>query len=239
MDNPMSIREYREPHICYSGITGINIKKMEQLVEDTVQGRMEAIERDVDEIFREIHAAGADYRLVRLYRDYMQVMLLRCSEEKLSGISRQEVLTFISEHDFDPKGMKGSRSQFKRFACDFAEYRMRFSSQDTTGLLLQIEKDIRANYMQDISLKSLSEKYYISRPYLGQIFRKQFGVCFKDFLNRVRIENAERLLLHTDEKVYNIAVMVGYSNSDYFINKFTAAKGATPARFRRQVQHIK
>lgn len=112
-----------------------------------------------------------------------------------------------------------------------------FCGQDTVGLLLLIEKDIRQNYMEDISLKSLSEKYYISRPYLGQLFRKQFSVSFKDYLNSVRLENAEKLLLQTDEKVYNIASMVGYNNSDYFINKFTGAKGVTPARFRRLEQN--
>lgn len=240
MDNPMSVWEYGQYGIGYGkaperqSLHDINIKKVEQLLSDIIEGRKEAIERDVDEIFREIHAIGADYRLVGFYRDYLQLKLLKLSEQQAAGLSRQEILTFIGEHDFQPEGMKSSRSRFKKFACDFALFRMQADGQGMSGLLLRIEKDICENYMQDISLKSLSEKYYISRPYLGQIFRKQFGVCFKDYLNRVRLENAERLLLETNEKIYNIAAMVGYHNSDYFINKFLQARGLTPARFRRQ-----
>ncbi len=233
MDNLIRVKGYKEPQILYGVRTGININKVERLLEDITFCRIDAIEQDVNEIFREIYAAGADYRMVRMYRDYLQVRILQNCDEDKPGISKQEVLQFISEHDFNPQRMEGSRILFKRFVLNYAEFRMQFCGQKTANLLLQIKKDIRQNYMKDISLKSLSEKYYISRPYLGQLFRKQFNVCFKDYLNSVRLKNAEKLLLQTDEKVYNIATMVGYNNSDYFINKFTGAKGVTPAKFRK------
>lgn len=241
MDNPISIREDNRIYFCkattMSTLYGINVHKVDVLLEDMEQCHVQAIERDVDELFREIYACGADYHLVKMYRDYLQLRLLRLAEEPEYILSKKEVLEFISTHDFSPQSMKRSRSEFKQFAVEFAEYRMQYMGKDMAGLLAQIEKDIRNNYMEDISLKSLSAKYFISRPYLGQIFRKQFGISFKDFLNNVRIENAEKLLIQTDEKIYNIAAMVGYNNSDYFINKFTAAKGATPAKFRKMLHN--
>ena len=42
------------------------------------------------------------------------------------------------------------------------------------------------------------------------------------------------MLLRTDDKIYKIAEDVGYKNTDYFINKFIAAKGCTPSKFRKQ-----
>ena len=72
--------------------------------------------------------------------------------------------------------------------------------------------------------------------YLGQIFRKKYGQSFKDYLNGYRIEQASLRLLRTDDKVYEIAQDVGYKDLDYFINRFIAVKGCTPAKFRREAR---
>ena len=67
-----------------------------------------------------------------------------------------------------------------------------------------------------------------------QMFKKQYGESFKDYLNRVRMTKAEELLLNSDLKVRDIAEQVGYSDVDYFINRFILFAGCTPAKFRKQ-----
>ena len=63
------------------------------------------------------------------------------------------------------------------------------------------------------------------------MFRKQYGISFKEYLNNYRIEKAAEYLLHTDDKIYQIADKVGYKDLDYFINKFIAVKGCTPVSY--------
>ena len=99
-----------------------------------------------------------------------------------------------------------------------------------------VEKEVRDNYATNITLKSLSEKYYVNSAYLGQLFRKKYGQSFKDYLNNYRMERAAELLLRTDKKIIQIAEEVGYHDMDYFVNRFIQVKGCTPARFRRQMQ---
>lgn len=81
------------------------------------------------------------------------------------------------------------------------------------------------NYAKNITLKSLSEKYYVNSAYLGQLFRKKNGQSFKDYLNNYRMERAADLLLHTDKKIVEIAEEVGYHDLDYFVNRFILVKG--------------
>ena len=88
--------------------------------------------------------------------------------------------------------------------------------------------------MKKLSLKYLSEKYYVNSAYLGQIFKKQYNISFKDYLNAYRIERAAELLKRSDEKIYKIAEKVGYSNTDYFISKFVQLKEKTPLQYRKQ-----
>lgn len=106
-------------------------------------------------------------------------------------------------------------------------------SQDgDVELLARIEDEIQKNYRENLSLKELSDKYFINSAYLGQLFKKRYGVYFKDYLNCVRIEKAKELLLNSNEKVYKISELVGYNNVDYFINKFTKVVGTTPSKYR-------
>ncbi|MBQ8639924.1 MAG: response regulator [Lachnospiraceae bacterium] len=104
------------------------------------------------------------------------------------------------------------------------------------GIMADIEQEILEHYHEDISLKSLSEKYYMNSAYLGQLFRKQFGESFKNYLNRIRIEQSVRLLEETNDRIYEIAQAVGYHDLDYYIDKFVTMKGCTPSKYRKQVR---
>ena len=101
-------------------------------------------------------------------------------------------------------------------------------------MLGEVEKENRKNYAQNLTLKELSERYFVNSAYLGQLFRKKYGCSFKDYLNQYRMEEAAKLLLRTDQKIYQIAEAVGFKDVDYFVNRFIAVKGCTPAKFRKQ-----
>ncbi len=113
---------------------------------------------------------------------------------------------------------------------------MGLRANQSRGVLSQIESDLKANFRENLTLKDLSKKYFVNAAYLGQTFKKQYGESFKDYLNRIRVEAAVELLLYSDKKIYEIAEEVGYKDMDYFINKFIALKGCTPAKFRKQVK---
>lgn len=102
------------------------------------------------------------------------------------------------------------------------------------GVLFEVEKNIKENYSENLTLRELSKKYYVNSAYLGQMFRKKYGLSFKDYLNNVRIEQASLRLIRSDDKVYQIAEAVGYHDLDYFIERFISMKGCTPAKYRKQ-----
>lgn len=111
------------------------------------------------------------------------------------------------------------------------------SGEGDVELLSRIEDEIQQNYKDNLSLKELSDKYFINSAYLGQLFKKKYGIYFKDYLNCVRIEKAKELLLNSNEKVYKVSELVGYNNVDYFINKFTKVVGTTPSKYRNLTKY--
>ena len=90
--------------------------------------------------------------------------------------------------------MRGSKAHLTRFACEYGDYLSQLRKNVSRGVLGEIECEIRENYAKNITLKSLSEKYYVNSAYLGQLFRKKNGQSFKDYLNNYRMERAADLL---------------------------------------------
>ena len=101
-------------------------------------------------------------------------------------------------------------------------------------ILDQIEEHIHHNYMEKMTLRDLSQQYYINSAYLGQLFIKRYHVSFSEYLCRERLSHAAHELVTTDRLIYEIANSVGYTNLNYFIRQFTEHYGSAPSRYRKE-----
>lgn len=117
-------------------------------------------------------------------------------------MNQEEILRVISESSFETGVKRGSKAHLTRFACEYADYLSQLRKNVSRGILGMVEKEIRENYASNITLKSLSEKYYVNSAYLGQLFRKKYGQSFKDYLNNYRMEQAADALLRTDKRSF-------------------------------------
>ena len=185
----------------------------------------EGISDSYSMLSQEMKKSGMDVHMVNMVVNHLMFEFLHLALEQDENIDRQEILRFRN----DDEGLA-------QLLLEYGDYLMELRSNQSGEILGRIEEDIRRNYKENLTLKDLGKKYFINSAYLGQTFKKQYGESFKDHLNRIRIEAAERLLLYSDKKIYEIAEEVGYKDMDYFINKFIALKGCTPAKFRRQVK---
>lgn len=102
----------------------------------------------------------------------------------------------------------------------------------TENIVTKVENYVKSNFNEEISLKMISEKFYINPVYLGQIFFKKHNLYFNDYLANIRIEHAKKLLLSTDLKIYEIAELTGFKSADYFVSKFKKIINDTPTNFR-------
>ncbi|NQX49496.1 response regulator transcription factor [Paenibacillus tritici] len=87
-------------------------------------------------------------------------------------------------------------------------------------------------FRSKLQLQDLARQFHMNSAYLGQLFRKETGRSFSDYLNEKRIEAAKGLLKRTQLKISDIAVQVGFSNTDYFIDKFKGKVGSSPSVYK-------
>ncbi|PAB61034.1 AraC family transcriptional regulator [Anaeromicrobium sediminis] len=105
-------------------------------------------------------------------------------------------------------------------------------SHDLESLAYKIKLYIDENYMYDIKLKDLANKFYISPSYLAHIVKKELGFSPIRYLMDRRIGEAQKHLLSTDLSVSKISRLVGYTNVNYFNNLFKKTIGLSPGKFR-------
>ena len=58
------------------------------------------------------------------------------------------------------------------------------------------------------------------------------------YLNKIRIDKAKEMLLHTDDKIVEISQTVGIENANHFIRLFKEKTGVTPLTYRRETPVI-
>lgn len=100
--------------------------------------------------------------------------------------------------------------------------------------ILQINNYIRANYNQQISLKELSAKLFLSNGYLSRFFKKNYGMSFAGYLTNIRLYHAVDQLIYTEMPITRIAYDNGFANVTVFNKAFKQAYGETPSAFRRK-----
>jgi len=107
-----------------------------------------------------------------------------------------------------------------------------FSNVDDDDIIEKIVSYIDKYYMNKLSLLEVASSVYMSKYHFCRYFKSRIGMNFIDYLNKIRIEQAIRLLHEPNQKINEICSMVGYSNYKYFFKLFKAQTGMTPREYR-------
>jgi len=97
--------------------------------------------------------------------------------------------------------------------------------------LTEITNYIQKNYTS-VTLDDLSEKFYLSKPYLSKYIKEKSGMTFGDILKKVRMKKARAMLKGTGMTVESIAESVGYQNVEHFNRLFKKTYNMTPVQYR-------
>lgn len=98
----------------------------------------------------------------------------------------------------------------------------------------EAEAYLQENYMNDITLKEVAARLYVSPQYLSRIFHEEQKKSFVEWLNTYRVEKAKQLLRENEEAISQIAEKVGYRDYKYFSNVFKKYTGLTPRDYRKK-----
>ena len=102
---------------------------------------------------------------------------------------------------------------------------------NTTSGIESIHNFIDDNLSSDISLSAIAEHMHFNASYLSRYYKTVTNENLSDYINKVRILKAKEYLKKNKYNISEIASMLGFSSSSYFINFFRKNTGITPKKF--------
>lgn len=107
--------------------------------------------------------------------------------------------------------------------------------RSTHAVMNQIRSYVETHYADpELSLTSLSEQFQLHASHVSRAFKEEFGEKFVDYLVKIRMEQAKKLLQSSRDSVQDIGSKVGYTHAISFIRAFKKYTGVTPGDYRKQ-----
>lgn len=103
--------------------------------------------------------------------------------------------------------------------------------QQTMSNVLQY---INENFTS-VSEKDVADRFGISYSYFSRSFKQTMNMSFKEYINYLKINEAQRLLLTSPDSIQDISEKLGFSSSSHFINVFKKQKNCSPKQYKKNV----
>lgn len=135
-------------------------------------------------------------------------------------------------HPFD--AMRESRQEYIDKIDSGPVAALRHSGMDRLQADLNVlinEKKIFLN--PTLTIEDLSKELGTNRTYVSKFVNLTYGMPFRDYLNKLRLDHAKRLMLDEPDAVLDyISSSSGYNTLSQFIRKFKEVEGVTPTTWR-------
>lgn len=102
-----------------------------------------------------------------------------------------------------------------------------------SSILGEAIRIIQNQYTENLSLDDVAQQVFISPFYLSHLFRVELGVTFLEYLTRIRMDEAKRLLSDRSLAIMDISIQVGYEDPNYFSKVFKKNIGVSPNQYRK------
>ncbi len=101
----------------------------------------------------------------------------------------------------------------------------------------RIKQIIDENYNQNyLGLCYISEQVKVSSSYVSKVFKDEYGIGLVEYMNRLRIDHAKKIMASESLTVKEIAEKVGFTSDIHFIRIFKKYENTTPGVYQKQTK---
>ncbi len=122
----------------------------------------------------------------------------------------------------------------EQFVQPITKSSQEITEQEFKSLSEKMIHIIYSEYDRDLSLDMVADRLHYNPNYLSNVFKKETGENFGDFIQNYRLEIAKKWLTETTLSVKEIAERLKYRNSQNFIRFFKKKESVTPGEYRKK-----
>lgn len=184
---------------------------------------------------RRLINCGEEYIPSEILKDLDETYIFR-NPDTIGEI--EEIFELIEKEYFvhDEYSMRMIKSHTHRLFYFLARHREEnLGSLSENKIVEKVVEYVKKNYTHEISLTEVAEKNAVSSEHLSRLFKKEIGVGFNEYVNSLRLRQAEFMLRNEDGKsVSEIAFACGFNDSNYFSYRFKKTYGVSPINIKNK-----
>jgi len=164
----------------------------------------------------DLHLVGAGYTefgdlFSKMYNEY------KCMQKGYNNIIRAYIIELIIKifrrmDDADKNVISKKQLELVSLAIDY----------------------LKTHFNTNLKLETLALKSFLSKNYFGKLFKDITGSNFSVYIQKLRIDEACKLLRDTDMKIIDIALQCGFNDLKFFYSVFKSITGKTPGNYRKE-----
>ncbi len=119
------------------------------------------------------------------------------------------------------------------FAYLASEQYMKTKFETNNSRINKIHEFLMKNYRDTVDLEGVAEVVHMAPASVCRFFKSSTGLTVFEYLNKIKIDYACKLLLNTDLSIVDISYDCGFNNLSHFNKQFRKFLGQTPSQFRK------
>ncbi|WP_270165269.1 response regulator transcription factor [Paenibacillus sp. SYP-B4298] len=194
--------------------------------------------------YNDLNAAGVQESLMELER---QIAELGAAPEELQRIAQELELLLDELRQLNSQPETGSEQPQLQQASTWSQLlqqALQLYAASLEQLTVQRRNKNRLNleeirhilderWAENMKLDALAKTFFVSKEYLSKAFKQEYGVNLTDYLTRLKMEHARRLLTEEGLSIRSVAELCGYEELGYFYRVFKKHYGQSPGEMRK------
>ena len=103
----------------------------------------------------------------------------------------------------------------------------------------RIIKEIETNYGEKLDLDYFAQKEFVGKNYISQFWKKITNMNLTDYINAIRTEKSEKMMLTGEKSVNEVSFKCGFSDPKYIYKGFRKWYEKTPSQHKREYKRYK
>jgi len=125
-------------------------------------------------------------------------------------------------------------ARLRRLALGLAQHGAPAADAPAGSALERVTAFIGRHYRESLSIARIAREAGLHPNYLMQLFKRNCGMGLWEYVQRLRISHAQRLLLMSDAKILDVAYDSGFASASRFYESFNRLCVQTPKDYRRR-----
>lgn len=148
-----------------------------------------------------------------------------CRPSCKSKLPKRENICFF---DTSEEARKAGFRPCKRCRSDLLDYKPIKEMADKVKELLDL------TYTEKFKLQQEMNNVGITFHRMNEIFKYEYGVTVSEYVSRLRLEEAKKRLINSNEQIIDIAYSIGFGSLSGFYRFFKENTGISPAKYRKE-----